>query len=161
MYISHHVFPLYTLIRIHLFIHAVIRLAEIFSIPPEDELDNLEAKCMDYQESNDLPPYKKGLTRLDMWWADVGAMKTNTDQLQFPNLFVLMQCLLILPHSTAKVEGVFSLVRRIKKEFRASLSTAPVFNSPPHGTRIATCILLNMLQNRTTCNMPVLESLFC
>ena len=36
---------------------------------------------MDYQVSNDLPPYEKGVTRLDMWWADVGAMKTNTDQL--------------------------------------------------------------------------------
>ena len=89
MYISHHVFQLYTVIHIHLFIHAVIRLAERFSIPPEDELDNLEAEYMDYQVSNDLPPYEKGVTRLDIWWADVGAMKTNTDQLRFPNLIAM------------------------------------------------------------------------
>ena len=110
MYISHHVFPLFTLMHIHLFIHTVIRLAERFSIPPEDELDNLEAEFMDYLVSNDLPSYENGVTRLDMWWANVGPMKTNTDQLQFPNLFVPMQCLLILHHSTAKVEGVFSLI---------------------------------------------------
>ena len=59
-----------------------------------------------------------------MWCADVGAMKTNTDQLRFPNLFALMQCFLILPHSSAKVEGVFSLVRRIKTEFQASLDNS-------------------------------------
>ena len=100
-----------------------MRLAERFAIPPEDELDNLEAELMDYQlsESDDLPPYERGVTRLDKWWAEVGALKTGTGEARFPNLFTLMQCLLILPHSTAQVEGVFSLVRRIKTEFRASL----------------------------------------
>ena len=122
-----------------------MRLAERFAIPPEDELDNLEAELMDYQlsESDDLPPYERGVTRLDKWWAEVGALKTGTGEARFPNLFTLMQCLLILPHSTAQVEGVFSLVRRIKTEFRASLEnsslcallackTALVLNSQLH-----------------------------
>ena len=95
----------------------MIRLAERFGIPPEDELDSLEAEFMDYQLSDDLPQYEKGATRLDTWWADVETMKTGADEPRFPNLFALMQCLLILPHSTAQVEGVFSLVRCIKTEF--------------------------------------------
>ena len=37
----------------------VMRLAERFAIPPEDELDNLEAELMDYQLSDDLLPYER------------------------------------------------------------------------------------------------------
>ena len=97
-----------------------------FSIPPEDKLDTQEAELMDYQLSDDLPPHERGLTRLGKWWANVGAPTTVDCEARLANLFALTQCscLLILPHSTSQVEGVFSLVRRIKTGFRASLENS-------------------------------------
>ena len=60
------------------------------------------------------------------FWLKVCSMKSPMGELKYENLATLALQLLSIPASNADSERVFSLVRRIKTEFRSSLSTETV-----------------------------------
>ena len=57
---------------------------------------------------------------IDHFWADVGDVRTVTDleTLRFGKLAELSKALLVLPHSNADPERLFSMVRKIYTELR-------------------------------------------
>lgn len=60
------------------------------------------------------------------FWKTIGSLKSTMGSLKYENLSSLALNLLAIPTSNADSERVFSLVRRIKTEFRASLSPETV-----------------------------------
>ena len=59
-------------------------------------------------------------------WLKVHSLKSAMGSLKYENLSILALQLLAIPTSNADSERVFSLVRRIKTDFRASLSPETV-----------------------------------
>ena len=60
------------------------------------------------------------------FWMKIGLLKSPMGALKYENLSSLALNLLAIPTSNADSERVFSLVRRIKTDFRASLSPETV-----------------------------------
>ena len=56
------------------------------------------------------------------FWLNVHSLKSAMGSLKYDNLSTLALQLLAIPTSNADSERVFSLVRKIKTDFRASLS---------------------------------------
>ena len=71
------------------------------------------------------------------FWLNVKCMKSPMDDYKYTNLTTLAMHLLSIPSSNADSEKVFSLVRRVKTEFRSNLLPETVsaligvhFNTP-------------------------------
>ena len=62
------------------------------------------------------------------FWLQVLAMKSPMDEQKYLYMAILSLQLLSIPASNADSGRVFSVVRRIKTEFRSSLSTESVFS---------------------------------
>ena len=62
------------------------------------------------------------------FWLQVLAIKSPMDEQKYLYMAILSLQLLSIPASNADSERVFSVVRRIKTEFRSSLSTESVFS---------------------------------
>lgn len=60
------------------------------------------------------------------FWCSVQSLKSNDGTLLFPNLSKFMLCLLVLPHSSAAVERIFSQIKLIKTDTRSRLNTESV-----------------------------------
>lgn len=63
---------------------------------------------------------------LEEFWRDIAGMKKGDDSVLFPLLSEFVKKLLILPHSSAAVERIFSAVSRIKTKDRNQLNTETV-----------------------------------
>lgn len=59
--------------------------------------------------------------RMDVIWGYLSTMKAGDGQFQFKKLFKVAKLILVLPHSNAGAERVFSMVRKNKTPFRSSL----------------------------------------
>ena len=59
--------------------------------------------------------------RMDVLWGHISKIKTCFGHLQFNLLFKVAKLVLVLPHSNAGEERVFSMVRNNKTTFRSSL----------------------------------------
>ena len=69
-------------------------------------------------------------TRMDVIWAFLSKMKSPDGcTLRFPNLTKIAQVVLILPHSNASEERIFSLIRLNKTSYRSSLSNDGTLSS--------------------------------
>uniref|UniRef100_H2ZUA5 HAT C-terminal dimerisation domain-containing protein n=1 Tax=Latimeria chalumnae TaxID=7897 RepID=H2ZUA5_LATCH len=80
----------------------------------EKQLDKLREEFTDYQltEPGELPSEEK----LDLYWGKVSQMKAAGEP-RFPTLSRLMKTLLVIPHSNASSERIFSL----NTDFRGDL----------------------------------------
>ena len=69
-----------------------------------------------------LEDEKQTFVRMDVIWAFLSSMKTPDGcNLRFPNLSKVARLILLLPHSNAGEERVFSLIRLNKTPYRSSL----------------------------------------
>ena len=96
-------------------------LCSTFAVPSDREQVQLEfreflsdAACMPTDADTDVVQY----------WLRIKSIKASTGHLLYSNLSSLVLQLLAIPVSNADSERVFSLVRRIRTDFRASLSTS-------------------------------------
>ena len=71
-------------------------------------------------------PFSYDEMAVDEFWGKVGAITNGTETLQFPMLSAFMKSLLVLPHSNADTERIFSQITLIKTKVRNKLSTQTV-----------------------------------
>lgn len=88
----------------------------------EVNVEKLENEFSHYQVDSSLKDINTDEKRIDSVWAEIGALKNSDGALKYPNLSKFMKGLLVLPHSNADAERVFSLIRKNKTESRASMS---------------------------------------
>lgn len=89
---------------------------------PREKRDQLETQFMKYQIEK-FPPNILEEERIDVAWHLIGQIKDCEGNAKYHLLSKVMLGLCVLPHSNASSERVFSLVRKAKTEFRASMST--------------------------------------
>ena len=89
---------------------------------PEESVKNLHLEFTKFQ-AEPLPTEIMEEERVDVQWFRIGQIRNLDNVLKFPNLSRVMKGLCCLTHSNADTERVFSLVRKNKTDFRASLST--------------------------------------
>ena len=109
----------------------LIQLANRFTSFSSDEIDILDMEFRDYRASplEELPGFNIEETRaIDHFWramANVTSI-TNLEVYRFGTLSSFAQILLILPHSNADPERLFSMVRKIETEERRQLDPSTV-----------------------------------
>ena len=97
------------------------------TVVDEAQLDDLQTQFLDYQAMSDASlPHdsdKDGKKiRIDAVWRDIAAIKDPYSGLpRFPVLVQLVRVLLLIPHSNAYCESVFSTVRKICTDGRHNL----------------------------------------
>ena len=104
----------------------VLDLANRFMSFSQDDMDSLTMEYLDYRSCTDdeLPSFiPQSDAAIDHFWADIGDMKTVKDleTLRFEKLSLLAKALLVLPHSNADPERLFSMVRKIYTELRRQM----------------------------------------
>jgi len=97
------------------------------------DLNKLEEEFLDYQlkERAELPEnvWESALVvdgesqhyRMDVVWSHLSTMKSPDGMLRFPRLAKVAQLVLVIPHSNAQEERVFSMVTKNKTIFRPNL----------------------------------------
>ena len=88
---------------------------------PEDYSDILRAEFMEFAMATDteLPPMDGGL---DAFWAAMATRTTAGEDHPFATLSAVMKVYLLMPHSNADSELVFSMVNKIDTEHRSELA---------------------------------------
>ena len=95
-----------------------------------DDLDQLQKELRDFKSmpESQLPEFDNtSPSSVDHFWANIGDMMQpgNSEEKRFEKLKYL-QVLLVLPHSTADAERLFSMIKKIETEQRSSLSPTTV-----------------------------------
>ena len=99
--------------------HVSLLIKRFPQVLQTENLHKLHAELLDYQNetASELPSETdsdKVRKRIDLFWFEVSEMKDSITGIQrFPNLSTLARFLLLIPHSNAFCEGVFSTVRKI------------------------------------------------
>lgn len=60
--------------------------------------------------------------RIDAQWVEVGNLKNASGTFKFKKISQIMLSLLLIPHSNAECERIFSMVKKNRNEFRSSMS---------------------------------------
>ena len=97
---------------------------------PSADVDSLLMELRDYQSLPEaqLPP-QPSRESLEIFWASMGALPKpggGIGDIRFPTLTQLCKTLLVLPHSTADPERLFSIIRKIETSQRSSLLPSTV-----------------------------------
>lgn len=89
-------------------------------LPEEVTVDQMEDELRMYQTSS----FEDSILskRADEAWVDIGHLKRGGQEI-FSNLSAVMLGILVIFHSNADCERIFSLVTKNKTQYRASLST--------------------------------------
>ena len=99
-----------------------------FLLPPLSNLDHLEEEFLKYQVGI-LPDNILNADRVDVQWHLISQLKDSiTGRNKFPLLCQVMKGILVLYHSNADCERLFSVVNKNKTEFRSRLSN-PVLSA--------------------------------
>ena len=112
-------------------LNGIIQLASRFTSFSPDEVDTLSMEFRDYRSSpiHQLPTFdpKEG-GAIDHFWAAMAKVHSvmNLEAYRFGVLSHFAQVLLILPHSNAATERLFSMVRKIETEERQRLDSSTV-----------------------------------
>lgn len=93
------------------------------------KLDELYDEFIQYKLLTDLEVASLHGTRVDMLWSSIGDLKTESGSLRFGLLFEVVKLLLVLPHSNAEEERIFTHIAKNKTKFRASLSLSNTLSS--------------------------------
>ncbi|KAI4805630.1 hypothetical protein KUCAC02_010233 [Chaenocephalus aceratus] len=134
------------------------------SAVPIDKQDAVCVEFMQYQSAKDteLPPYTEG-ERVDAFWAAMAKLRDPaTSQPCYENVCTVAQHVLLVPHSNAYYEALFSMVCKITTDQRSQLgrgkeghSKSSVY-SETYGIRNTLCGLLagkiNIFEKCTCCN---------
>ena len=128
------VFNLYTHVTYKLAIIILYRYPSLLPYASAVELNKLEEEFLDYQlmEYTEVPESvwasavvvdeeSRQHHRMDILWAYLSTMKNPDGMLRFPMLSKVAHLVLVLPHSNAQEERVFSLVTKNKTAFRPNL----------------------------------------
>ena len=67
--------------------------------------------------------------RMDVLWHHIGTLKAPDSSLRFSRLSAVAKLVLVIPHSNAEEERVFSMVRKNKTAFRPSLDPKGTLSS--------------------------------
>ena len=107
----------------------LIALANRFTEFTTDEIDDLVTEFRDYRVALDieLPEVSADVSAaLDHFWAAVAEVRSVTDSetCRFGTLARLAKILLVLPHSNADPERLFSMVRKIETDQRKLLDVS-------------------------------------
>ena len=88
---------------------------------PAEEYDALREEFMEYAVATDadLPAMDDGV---DAFWSAMASLKTVAGHYKYSTISKLMKTYLLLPHSNADSERVFSMVNKICTEHRADLA---------------------------------------
>ena len=109
----------------------IIQLANRFTSFSLDEIDTLSIEFRDFRATplDQLPTYdSKEAGAVDQFWASMAKVQSVMDLevRRFGVLSNFAQVLLILPHSNADPERLFSMVRKIETEERGKLDPSTV-----------------------------------
>lgn len=129
-------------------------LLELVEVLPEQVVstDSRNALCREFNSyqaasSSELPPMQ--YERIDAFWASMEELKDPaTDQQLYPTLTRLAKHILLIPHSNAYCETLFSIVKKVVTDARSQLGkgkeghTATSVYSETHGIRNTLCALL-------------------
>ncbi|XP_061162630.1 uncharacterized protein LOC133171854 [Saccostrea echinata] len=106
-------------------LQSIVEIARRFpAIVQEKDFPKLEEEYLDFSVSPDcdLPNFEKGQTRIDSFWGEMGKITNKVSGTpRFPILNKIAQSMCCIPNSNADCERVFSLVRKIQTEQRASM----------------------------------------
>ncbi|XP_064422522.1 uncharacterized protein LOC135360046 [Latimeria chalumnae] len=111
------------------------RYKHLFSLNPA-EMEMLQDEFVDYQllHRSEIPQYvwDEALQtdtndtvkcyRMDSIWAHLSNVKNPAGPMRFPSLSRVARLVLVLPHSNADEERVFSLIRKNRTPFRPNLA---------------------------------------
>lgn len=114
----------------------------------EEILDALQIEFNAFQIF-DVSPYVNFENRIDVQWSSIGEIKNAANRLKFPHLTKVMMLILSIPHSNAESERVFSQVRKIRTEYRSSMSNIALEK-----------LLITKSRQTTTCYETVFDSKF-
>lgn len=84
-------------------------------------LDQLQTEFSEFQAYK-IPSHILEEKRIDVQWIKIGAIENEISEKKFLRLSKVMLSILTLPHSNAECERIFSQVRKIKTDFRGSIS---------------------------------------
>ena len=113
---------------------SVMRLVKRFmQLTTVDDLDRLQKELRDLKSmpESQLPEFDNtSPSGVDNFWADITDVTDpgNTEEKRFEQLSRLCKVLLVLPHSTADAERLFSMIKKIETDQRSCLSPATVRN---------------------------------
>ena len=112
-------------------LNGFIRLANRYVSYSTDELDTLNMEFRDYRASSldNLPKFDpKEHGAIDHFWAAMAKLPSvmDVELRRFGVLCSLAKILLVLPHSNADPEHLFSMVRKIETEQRRQLDISTV-----------------------------------
>ena len=114
-------------------ITGLMHLAKRFTSFSVDDTDNLIMEYRDYRACSDeqLPTVgslDQGSAAIDHFWYEMAQLKSVTDLscYRFGTLSLLAKCLLVLPHSNADPERLFSMVRKIETDQRKRLDPSTI-----------------------------------
>ena len=126
------------------FIYSVctkFRFNNLLPFQTPQELDGLLEEFIDFQES-DIPStvLEQAVVvtdtvtrvthhRLDIIWHHLSIMKDPDHTLRFNRLSQIAKLIMVIPHSNAQEERVFSMVRKNKTAFRPSLDPKGTLSS--------------------------------
>lgn len=141
---------------------ALIELTELLpGIIPENNMESLLSEFCQHQAANssDLPNSEK-LERIEVFWEVVSQIKVPTNgKEQYPNLCKLAKHVLLIPHSNAYCETLFSQVKKVTTDSRSQLGRGKEGNakssvySEHHNITNTLCAILNSKINifKETC----------
>ena len=86
---------------------------------PDCSMDTLEEEfsCLQVEELGDILT----IERIDEQWGKVSEIRDTTGNKKFSHISKLALSILLIPHSNATCERVFSAVRKIRTDFRSSM----------------------------------------
>ena len=90
------------------------------NVVPEREREQLCREFCSYQSDMDLPVFSPK-DRVDQFWAEMGKITDGAGSLSYPMLLRLAKHVLLIPHSNAFCESLFSMVKKITTDQRSSL----------------------------------------
>lgn len=92
-----------------------------------DAIDALEVQFAELQ-AHSFPEGILKEERCDVQWSAVGEIRNPDGKLKFGRVAKLMLDVLVIPHSNAQCERIFSSVKKTRTEFRASMSNSALQN---------------------------------
>ena len=96
------------------------------TFPIHFDKDRVEMEYREFAIDDTISQTKKDFKEAFDFWLYVKSLTSPMGETRYEELANLALCLLSIPTSNADSERVFSLVRRIKTDFRSSLSTQSV-----------------------------------
>ena len=107
--------------RLNVKFESVQYFVKRFSLVKQEDMDQLESEFNLYQIDENIH-YKENM-RIDRQWHEIGELEDTVNRKKYPLLTLVMKAVLIVFHSNADCERVFSIVTKDKRKERTSMNT--------------------------------------